>query len=63
MAFESGMVPEDWRSNVLVPLYKGKRERTEYRTYRGIRLLSVAGKICARVHRVTEVVLGQGEVV
>ena len=28
MAFESGDVPEDWRSAVIVPLYKG-RERTE----------------------------------
>ena len=24
MAFESGVVPEDWRSVVIVPLYKGK---------------------------------------
>ena len=29
MAFESGVVPEDWRSAVIVPLYKSKRERTE----------------------------------
>ena len=29
MAFESGVVPEDWRSVVIVPLYKGKGERTE----------------------------------
>ena len=24
MAFESGVLPEDWRSAVIVPLYKGK---------------------------------------
>ena len=24
MAFESGIVPEDWKSDVIVPLYKGK---------------------------------------
>ena len=24
MDFESGVVPEDWRSAVIVPLYKGK---------------------------------------
>ena len=24
MAFESSVVPEDWRSTVVVPLYKGK---------------------------------------
>ena len=29
MAFESGVVPEDWRSAMTVPLYKGKGERTE----------------------------------
>ena len=25
--FESGLVPEDWRSAVIVPLYKGKGGR------------------------------------
>ena len=29
MAFESGVVPEDWKFAVSVPLYKGKGERTE----------------------------------
>ena len=48
MAFESGVVPEDWRSDAIVPLYKGKGERTEYNNYRGISLLSVAGKIYGR---------------
>ena len=28
MAFECGVVPEDWRSAVIVPQYKGKGERT-----------------------------------
>ena len=27
MAFESEVVPEDWRSAMIVPLYKGKVER------------------------------------
>ena len=31
MAFESGVVPEDWRSAVIVPLHKGKGEGTEYK--------------------------------
>ena len=44
-AFESGVVPEDWRSAVIVPLYKGNRERIEYKNYRGISLLSMVGKI------------------
>ena len=29
MAFESGIVPEDLRSAVIVPLYKGKMEKNE----------------------------------
>ena len=49
MAFESGAVPEDWRSVVVVPLCKGKGERTECKNYRCIILLSVAGKIYAGI--------------
>ena len=45
MAFESGVVPEDWRSSVTVPLYTGKGERTKCKNYRDISLLSVVGKI------------------
>ena len=41
MTFESGVVPEDWRSVVIVPLYKGKGERSECKNYRGISSLSV----------------------
>ena len=59
MDFESGVVPEYWRSAGIVPLYKGKGERTECYNYRGISILSVVGKIIAgilvdRVRRVTE---------
>ena len=58
MAFESG-VPENWRLAVIVPLYRGKGERTECSNYRGIGLLSVIGKIYAgilvdRVRKETE---------
>ena len=31
MAFESGVVPEDWISAVTVPLYKGKGENLNVR--------------------------------
>ena len=34
----SGVVPEDWRSAVIVKMYKGKGERTECKNYRGISL-------------------------
>ena len=49
MAFESGVVPENWRSAAIVTLYKGKGERTECSNYRGISLLSVGGKIYAGI--------------
>ena len=49
MVFESGGVPKDWRSAVIVPLYKGKGERTECRNYKGISLLSMIGKIYALI--------------
>ena len=48
MAFESGVVPKDWRSAVIVPLYKGKGERTECKNYGGISL-SMVGKIYAGI--------------
>ena len=58
MVSESGVVPEDWRYAVIVPVYKCKGESTECKDYRGISLLSVVGKIYAgilidRVRRVT----------
>ena len=58
MAFVSGVVPENWRSALIVPLCKGKGERTECKNFSGISLLSVVGKINAgilvdRVRRVT----------
>ena len=58
LAFENGVVPDDWRSVVIVQLYKGTGEMTKYRNYRSISLLSVIGKIYAgilidRVCRVT----------
>ena len=54
MAFESGVAPGDWRSAVIVPLYKGKGERTECKNYRGISLLSVVGNIFVGIllHRI-----------
>ena len=56
MAFENGVVPEDWRSPVILPVHKGEGERTECENYRGISLFSVVGKIYAGilVDRVTE---------
>ena len=44
MALEN-VVLEDWRSTLIVPLYKGKGERNECKNYRYISLLSIVGKI------------------
>ena len=53
MAFEVS-VHEDWRSAEIVPLYKGKGEKTECKNYRGISLLSVVVKnICRDPRRQT----------
>ena len=41
MGFESGVVSEDWKSVVIVPLYKSKGERIECKNYRVISLLIV----------------------
>ena len=40
-------VPEDWQSQILVPLHK-KGSRTSCDNYRGIALLSVPGKVFAK---------------
>ena len=40
-------VPEDWQSQILVPLHK-KGGRTSCDNYRGIALLSVPGKVFAK---------------
>ena len=41
MTFEIGVVPRDWGSAVIVPLFKGKGEKNKGKNYRGIRFLSV----------------------
>ena len=59
MGFETSALPEDSRPAVIVPLYKGKGERTKYSNYRGISSLSLVVKLYAgilvdRVCKVTE---------
>ena len=49
MFFERGVVPEDWRSAVIVPLYKGIGKRKECGNYRGVSLLSMVGKIYTEI--------------
>ena len=59
MTFESRVMLEAWNSAMIVQLYKGKWERIKYKNYRGIVLLSMAGKIYPRilVHRVYSVLV------
>ena len=49
LAWEEGRFPEDWKSGIIVPLYKGKGEREVCGNHRGICLLSVIGKIYGRI--------------
>ena len=64
LAWEEGKVPEDWKSGIIVPLYKGKGEREVCGNHRGICLLSVIGKIYGRilinrVREITEELVGE----
>ena len=42
-------VPSDWKKGIILPLYKGKGGRSEFKNHRGITLLSVPGKVFAHV--------------
>ncbi|KAL0153242.1 hypothetical protein M9458_051417, partial [Cirrhinus mrigala] len=48
IAWRLGTVPLDWQTGVVVPLFK-KRDRRVCSNYRGITLLSLPGKVYARV--------------
>ncbi len=45
----TGKMPEDWRSSVVVPVYKNKGDVQECGNYRGIKLLSHTMKLWERV--------------
>lgn len=47
--WEQGRLSQDLRYAVIITLYKNKREKSDCSNYRGITLLSIAGKILARV--------------
>ena len=57
-------VPNDWMRAIIVPLYKGKGDRSDCKNYRGISLLSVPGKVYGRllierVRGMTEGLIGE----
>jgi sorting nexin-29 len=47
--WESGIIPTDWRQGLVVPIWKGKGDRLDCNNYRGVTLLSVPGKVLARL--------------
>src|SRR6201990_1373940 len=49
LCLASGVVPQDWQDACVVPLYKGKGDKFECGSYRGISLLSVVGKVYGRI--------------
>ena len=49
LCWSKGEVPGDLRDAVIVSLYKNKGEKSDCSNYRGVTLLSIAGKILARV--------------
>ncbi|XP_029651828.1 uncharacterized protein LOC115225042 [Octopus sinensis] len=49
LCWEHGHIPQDMRDAKIVTLYKNKGDRSDCNNYRGISLLSVVGKACARV--------------
>ena len=44
-----GKVPQDMRDDKIVTLFKNKGDRSDCNNYRGISLLSIVGKVFARV--------------
>jgi len=53
---KEGSVPEDWKSSVVLPIYKGKGDPMECGSYRGIKLLEHDMKVVERIfeHRIRQ---------
>ena len=49
LCWEKGYVPQDMRDAKIITLYKNKGDRSDCNNYRGISLLSIVGKVFARV--------------
>ena len=54
-AWSTGIIPTDWKRSLVVPHWKRKSDRQDCNNYRGVMLLSVLGKVFARIiiHRVS----------
>ena len=53
---KEGYITEDWKSSVVLPIYKGKGDPMECGSYRGIKLLEHAMKVVERIfqHRILQ---------
>ena len=53
---KEGSIPEDWKSSVVLPIYKSKGDPMECGSYRGIKLLDHAMKVVERIseHRIRQ---------
>jgi hypothetical protein len=49
VAWHERKVPLDWQRAVIIPLWKNKGNKRDCETYRGISLLSQAGKMFAKI--------------
>jgi len=51
---KAGCIPENWKSSVTLPIYKGKGDPMECGSYRGTKLLEHAMKVVERIfeHRI-----------
>ncbi len=48
VAWKAGSVPEDWRKALVIPVHR-KGSKMQCTNYRGISLLSIPGKVYARI--------------
>ena len=48
-AWYTGIIPIDWKRGLVVPIWKGKGDRQDGNNYRGVMLLSMPGKVFARI--------------
>jgi len=50
---KEGFISEDWKSSVVLPIYKGKGDPMDCGSYRGIKLLEHAVKVVERIFKYT----------
>jgi len=51
-------IPENWKSSVVLPIYKGKGDAMKYGSYRRIKLLEHAMKVVEKIYETTNTEFG-----